>query len=555
MTKRQKRLLVFAVVLLSTVAFSGCGGNGYNPPPPPPDQKPTITISPTTATVELEKSQSFTLTLSGQPSPTVTCSAPQGIVSSNGNAVVYTAPADPPAQSWTPNVSCTAQNRAGTATATAQITLNYPVPVVNSINPPAIYLSADIMIIGGIEVRGSGFYAGGTFQVHNPDSPFGYSFTLAEGTARDKIGWITAFDTPHWAPMYLKITVSSPPGHGGGTSNPGWFAFLGNLNALAVSQAKAFFLYLGPVPGGEAGIGDRIRVYDLVTGAQVADFSIDSPGFVRQIAYDERSSSILTAEYWYMGLWDENGISGNLGGGVRNDDDARTMSISSLEGNACVSFPSTGKIGWVADLNLNDWFTLLPLSHRPWNVMMSKMGEQLLCAVFDIQDLQLSVIKIPQLELYRSLILNGLTPADQMWGQGDGPDGGWQLDVFKSGPAVNTAAVLSQTVLSPQRDRKVVFVDISSGTELRRVQLDGVPFRIAANNATGELIVAYADVGDGKTHFKKIAVATGEATNLSITTPEGVLATGLAVSTDGTKVYAVGYNSSGQPTFNILPIN
>ena len=43
--------------------------------------------------------------------------------------------------------------------------------------------------------------------------------------------------------------------------------------------------------------------------------------------------------------------------------------------------------------------------------------------------------------------------------------------------------------------------------------------------------------------------------DLSMAIPEGVLATGLAVSTDGAKVYAAGYNPSGQPTFTILPIN
>ena len=551
----RQRLIVFTAVLLFAASFSGCGGgNGNNPSPPPSDEKPTITISPTTAAVELGKSQSFTLKVSGQPAPTVTCSQPtQGTVSRSGNTVTYTAPTDPPAQDWIPSVPCTAQNRAGSATATAQITLNYPVPVIDSINSSSIFLSKE-MIIGGIEVRGSGFYAGGTFQVHNPDSPFAGSVILAQGTERNKLSWNTAFDTPHWAPMYLKITVSSPTGHGGGTSNPGWFAFLGNLNALALSQTKAFFLYLGPVPGGEAGIGDRIRVYDLATGAQVNDFSIDSPSFVRQIAYEEVNSLILDTGYQAMGVWREDG---NLENGIGNDDNARPMSISSLEGNACSSFPETGKIGWATDLLSGPhprFFTLMPTGHKPWNVMTSKLGEQLLCTVYDIQDLQLSVIKIPQLELHRSLILNGLTPADQLWGQGDGPDGGWQLDVFKSGPAANTAAVLSQTVIG-QFDRKVVFVDIASGTELRRVQLDGNPFRIAANNATGELIVAYADVSDGKTHFKKIAVSTGEVTNLSMTTPEGILATGLAVSTDGANVYAAGYNPSGQPTFTILPIN
>jgi hypothetical protein len=409
------------------------------------------------------------------------------------------------------------------------------------------------MIIGGIEVRGSGFYAGGTFQLDNPDSPFASSFVLPQGVPRNKIVLATAIGTPQWAPRYRKFTVSSPTGHGGGTSNPGWFAFLGNLNALALSQTKAFFLYLGPVPGGEAGIGDRIRVFDLATGAQVNDFSIDAPSFVHQIAHEEVNSLILDTGYQAMGVWREDGSIKNA---IGNADDARPMSISSLEGNACATFPTTGKIGWVTGLDLFSPppFTLMPTGHKPWNVATSKLGDQLLCTVYDIQDLQLSVIKIPQLELHKSLILNGLTPADQLWGQGDGPDGGWQLDVFKSGPAANTAAVLSQTVIG-QFDRKVVFVDIASGTELRRVQLDGNPFRIAVNNATGELIVAYADVSDGKTHFKKIAVATGEVSDLSITTPEGILATGLAVSADGAKVYAAGYNPSGQPTFSILPIN
>ena len=60
------------------------------------------------------------------------------------------------------------------------------------------------------------------------------------------------------------------------------------------------------------------------------------------------------------------------------------------------------------------------------------------------------------------------------------------------------------------------------------------PFRIVADNANGALIVA--DVEAGLTRFLRVDVATGVVTEPQATTD--LLAVGLAISADGSKIYA-----------------
>ena len=127
--------------------------------------------------------------------------------------------------------------------------------------------------------------------------------------------------------------------------------------------------------------------------------------------------------------------------------------------------------------------------------------------------------------MLRSLTLVGLTEASQL----PSAAGGWQLAVFDSGPAAGIAALLHQY------DKVVVSVDLATGQEIRRVDLSGYnPFRIVADNANGALIVA--DVEAGLTRFLRVDVATGVVTELQATTD--LLAVGLAISADGSKIYA-----------------
>ena len=86
-----------------------------------------------------------------------------------------------------------------------------------------------------------------------------------------------------------------------------------------------------------------------------------------------------------------------------------------------------------------------------------------------------------------------------------------------------------------QADDVVVFVNLSSGQEIRRVFLSGAAIRIAADNAHGTLVVAIADPINRQTTFQIISPSTGTITTLQATSP--LLATGLGVSKDGSQLF------------------
>jgi len=96
-------------------------------------------------------------------------------------------------------------------------------------------------------------------------------------------------------------------------------------------------------------------------------------------------------------------------------------------------------------------------------------------------------------------------------------------------PAAGTAAVLSQA------DDVVVFVNLSTGHEIRRVTLSRQAIRIAPDNAHGALIVAIADTYNRQTTFQKVDPSTGADTTLQAISP--LIATGLAVSQDGSNLF------------------
>jgi hypothetical protein len=105
--------------------------------------------------------------------------------------------------------------------------------------------------------------------------------------------------------------------------------------------------------------------------------------------------------------------------------------------------------------------------------------------------------------------------------------GGWQLEVFDSGPSEGTAVVLSQL------EQVVIYVDLTTMTETRRVNLptDLQSFRLGKNDNDGSVVVAFADPLDGLTK----ANDTTTTQYLNNTVP--FLATGFRLSTDGTQIY------------------
>ena len=168
---------------------------------------------------------------------------------------------------------------------------------------------------------------------------------------------------------------------------------------------------------------------------------------------------------------------------------------------------------------------------------MGKLGSQLVCATFSVEDLKYTALRIPQNTMLGQSTLNGLRKASQL-----GPgQGGWRLKMFSSGSAAGTAALLHD------EDKVVVFLNASTGAELRRVTLTGIPFRMEADEATGTVIVANWDENERKTRFDKVNALTGQTSALSGTV--NFAATGMEVC--GSSVCVANRDNA----FDKVPIN
>jgi hypothetical protein len=139
----------------------------------------------------------------------------------------------------------------------------------------------------------------------------------------------------------------------------------------------------------------------------------------------------------------------------------------------------------------------------------------------------------PPSQTANPLILNGLTPADTLAGTGNG---GWDMVRFETGPAAGTIVLFSAY------DKALIFVKASTMTETNRVILSlpsgsGTPFRIAADETNGRVIVALANVGAATSTTFLAVTPTGAVTELTAIAQD-LIAVGLGVSSDGTNIYA-----------------
>jgi hypothetical protein len=169
---------------------------------------------------------------------------------------------------------------------------------------------------------------------------------------------------------------------------------------------------------------------------------------------------------------------------------------------------------------------------QPWSLAMVTLGMETDAIVYSRESTEIrqySVLDLNDSTLItfrNAFTLTGITAEDQLQGS---VNGGWQVVAFNSGLASGTGAFLSQF------DRTLVFIDLNSMTELRRVTLQGIPFRITPDETHGAVIVALADVNTGLTRYAKVDVASATVINLNSTS--SLLTTGLAVSTDGSSIY------------------
>jgi len=485
-------------------------------------QSPTIVISPASTTVALGGSFAFGMTIIGSPTPSVSCSVNgAGSVQVSGTTATYSVPLPQPT-SFSATLNCTAKNTSGSASTAAQISLQYPVPVITGPSP-AIFDCVFLLCIQGFQVTGKGFYPGGI--VH--DSLFG-DLTLPQGVDPQLLVFVSGFDTPHDSPGWIDFSVSTPPGGpGGGTSNAVKYAYLRPYNSLVTSAGKGYQLL---PPSG-------VYAYDLSTGALLGHGggAADANG----IAVDDKTGNILVSSFVFpnqnVNIFDP---TFQFLGGAATTDKQTVSAVAAGSGYGCVSIPGDRSVA-VFPFVFSFRDGIAPIQPgtqtgtNPWPVVMTTLNGLPACIAFDPTDLTISVVQesttlgVPGTQLLRTIPVPNLLTFNQATNQSTRP--GWQLVTFDSGPSQGAAALLSDA------DNQLVFVDLNKGQEIRRVTLSGAPFNIAVDNTHGLVILANADVSAGVTRFQSVDPASGTVNDLAITSD--MLATGLAVSADGTKLF------------------
>lgn len=485
----------------------------------------TISISPASATVALGGSSPFTLTVTGNPTPSVSCSVNgAGSVQIVGTTATYSVPLPLPA-SFSATLNCTATNAAGSASASSQIALQYPVPVLNSVSPSAFDVLGGISI-APIQLKGVGFYPGGIVDF----GVFGDSSPMPQGVDPQTTNWYIGMppdsnDPPGW----LDISLSTPAGGaGGGTSNTIYLAYMRPYNSLVVNGNNGYQL----VPGSET------IQYSLPSGSQVNEGSVqvDPTG----IAVDEVTGNFLESTWANLGtdVYVFNSSTGGLGG-VAVSDGQPVGGVAAGDGYGCISIPGDSALSifpftfpTVGSIQI----TTPPgpkTGSNPGPISMTTVNGVPTCVVYDMSDLTISEVQIttslsvPTMQLLRTFPLTNLLTYTQATGSSNTP--GWQLVAFKSGPALGTAALLSEA------DNQLVFVDLNKGQEIRRVTISGLPFNLAADNTNGLVVVAVANPATGVTQFERVDPASGTITTIQSTST--LLATGIAVSDDGTNIF------------------
>jgi hypothetical protein len=324
-------------------------------------------------------------------------------------------------------------------------------------------------------------------------------------------------------------------------SNSWSVAFTGNQNDLVIG------------PDGELYNLDRVAGYawkfksdatpdgDIKTGSLAEEVSIgfdavnnlvwdnDLPSGTA-LGFDADTSSLVTG-----------GVAGNM------------LSDSAIENSMyCGAENTAGDVACLFTKTINPTFAYAPAGTEPYSIVMMTLGsgtqsQETDAFVYDRQGTVLYCFTValpsgsntPTITLknlsVNPLLLKDLTPADQLNGTGNG---GWYLVRFASGPAAGTIALLSAY------DDVVVFVNASTMTEINRVPLNlpsqpasGTAFRMAADETNGRAVVAIANVGAATSTTFLAVTPTGVVTPLAAVAKE-IIAVGLGISSDGSKLYA-----------------
>jgi Bacterial Ig-like domain (group 2) len=515
------------IVCISVASCSGGGsGMGFTPPPPVPV---SISISPTSATVQSGNTQQFTATVTGSTNTAVTWLASSGTISSSG---LYTAPS----VGTNTSATITATAKADTfKSASASVTVTPAPRTITSLAPEGIFFDGDLPVFRSVQVNGTGFLAGD----HGKFSP-ALAVTGAQLVSEKQIVFSIGLDTQHWSPGWFSLQICNSDESQ--CSNTADFAFWGNQNTLTSSGTELFQLdQAQDLPAGQNGF---VRKFTL-SGVADGNFFVGALNLGLSFDSSTNNLSFSAASGRGIAIRDANGnLVNSIAAGTVDP-----VAIAAQNGVTCFTQPtsSTNGIGCFDGLQATPAITFAAAGQEAFSLAITPGCGGNDAFILDRQGngsgLQLSRFGVSKsggvatITPAGSLTLAGFTPADTLRAALPS-SGGWQIAVLDSGTHACTVAVMAPILNADQSvSYKLGLVD---GTTMQQIgsaiALPANSFRIAADNTHQAFIVANADAPAALTRFTKVDAATGITTQLSATTP--LLAVGLLVSADGTKIYA-----------------
>lgn len=516
--------------LTYSVTCSGSGGTSTPAsvtvtvnPAPSTITSVAVSANPTTITTAETSTCTATVQGTGNFSSSVTWTATNGTLSGSGISVTLT-------PSGTGSSTCTATStQDATKSGSASVTVTQATPTITGISPSVIYLDGD-GFVGNVKVTGTGFKAGGYFESANPTS-----CCLVQGASvvnSEELLVTLGFADNTYTPGFIQFTDCNSDGVTCSTPNPAsTIAFLGNQNVLATSSSGELF-FLDQAQGADTSSGGKNGYVRKYKPDGTADGSFYVGSLFNSIALDDKTGIVV------------------IDGGTVNEDGSPTYLDPQgfTSGTVMGSAASNGYAGFVQPNNNSASFyditggiasqpqihTASNLGSEPWSIAMGTFGSETDAFVFSRNGTP-SLYKVRASDAYVEglVVLPGITPVSTVQSQNP-VAGGWQVVAFDSGPAEGLVAILSTP------DDLLVFVNASTMQVAGSLKLSGIPFRIAADQADGTVIVAYANPQSATTTYSSVNPGS-EGTNpvnTPLTSTDTLLSVGLQVSADGTSIYS-----------------
>lgn len=521
-------LIVFGAAVLFTTSCGGTGGGTITPPPGATLTLIAVTAATPTVIVGNTDQMVATGTFSDGSTKNLTAYVTWSSSSMSIATVTTTGGLVTGVAAGSASIAAALTGVTGNMT----ITVN-PLTAISSIAPAVFRCDAECPPMREV-MLGSGFQTGDTINTA-PNANLLSEQLVNAGEA----DLMTGLDTPHASPGSFTFTEC----RGGTTtcSNPWSVAFTGNQNDLVIGS------------DGELYNLDRVagEIWKFKSDG-TPDGAINTGPLSGEvsIAFDAVNNLIWVNQY---GSGSAYGFSVATGSLVAGSTAGNLISDSGVEsGVYCGTGNATGNFACFVANGAQLPVAYTPAGTEPWSVTMLTLNpgtqsQETDAFVYDREGTALydfivtlpSGATVPVITLKplstNPLILNGITPADMLANTGNG---GWYLVRFATGPAAGMMAFLSAY------DNTLVFVNASTMTETKRVTLNlptqpasGTSFRIAADETNGRVIVALANVG-ASTSTSFLSVTPAGVIAPLTTTAQNIIAVGLGVSSDGSRVYA-----------------